>query len=77
MLIFHIRKWAFKRHIEYCNWLTYIDSGGDDKSLKPDVSVWVSKIYNAKEKYISDLQAGDVMVSIFILIYIVNNRCLL
>ncbi len=64
-LFLNIRKWAFKRHIEYCNWLTYIDCGGDEKSLKADVSAWVTKMYNAKENYISELQSGDILVCIF------------
>lgn len=58
------RRCAIKREIEYCNWVAFIDGGGDTEAMPPDLVEWFDRLQASRDKAVQELSEGTLIVSL-------------
>lgn len=53
-----------KCEIEYCNWTTFVEHGGDMEAMPADLVAWFDLLIAAREQAVRELSEGAVMVRV-------------
>ena len=63
------RRAVMKREIEFCNWTTFIERGGEPEGMPADLAAWFDRLQESRQAAVQQLAEGAVMVSLLHCLY--------